>query len=187
MAVVHEDFEPLAVLLALNHFRSKIRKRTRSKVAAGDVEAILEVMEAEAKEQGRSMAEIGRDMLADLDRWNEVPRERWQDASPIKSYFEKREYRIGPRDVPGATRVKKCASNDNQKGSADSDTIELVDQAIGNTCHTTELEIGGSAREVRSGSDVEEKSASLFPRRDRVTTVANPSYPRGVQWPRRVR
>jgi hypothetical protein len=62
-------------------------------------------MEAEAKEQGSSMAEIGRGMLADLDRWNAVPRERWQDASTIKRFFKKREYRIDPRDVHPAWMV----------------------------------------------------------------------------------
>jgi hypothetical protein len=116
-AAVHADFEALAVLVALNHPRSKMGKLIRNDVAAGDVEAILEAMDAEARELGSTIAEVGRDMLADLDRWNEVPRERWQDASPVKSFFKKREYRFDPRDILGATRVKKCASNDNHKGS----------------------------------------------------------------------
>jgi hypothetical protein len=100
----------------------------------------------------------------------EASDKRWQDASPIKTFFKQCEYRLDPRDVDGTTRDKKCTSNRQAPGQAmatqresDGSAIELVDQAIGNICPTIGLERGGSAREVQSGSDVEEKIARPLP------------------------
>lgn len=171
-AVVHDDYESLAVLVALNHPRSKMRKLTRSKVAAGDVEAILEAMETEAKEQGSTMAEVGRDMLADLDRWNEVPRERWQDASPLKSFFKKREYRFDPRDIPGAV--------------VDS---ELTGGADGGVRHEDERRDGSAllGGEAVPGPGASRPTLFPYPRRDVQPVLSRPRRPLQVQWPRRIR
>jgi hypothetical protein len=68
--------EDLVHQIACRHPRSRLRSWTSRNVSQADTVAILEAMKDESQLTGKTMAEVGRMMLALLDAWDDVPREK---------------------------------------------------------------------------------------------------------------
>jgi hypothetical protein len=89
----------LANQIAVRHPRSRLRNLTERDVRDADTKAILDAMEDEAQLNGVNMAEAGRMMLARLDAWDAVPRERWQFVAAIPRFYKQADYRLEPKEL----------------------------------------------------------------------------------------
>jgi len=94
-----ESLGELANQIAVRHPRSRLRNLTERDVGDADTKAILDAMKDEAQQTGVTMAEAGRMMLALLDAWDEVPREKWQYAAAIPTFYKRADSRLEPKNL----------------------------------------------------------------------------------------
>lgn len=94
-----KSLSDLSNKIAVRHPRSRLRNLTECDVGDADTKAILDAMEIEAQLHHINMAEAGRMLLALLDAWDAIPREKWQYAAAIPKFFKQGDYRLQPKEL----------------------------------------------------------------------------------------
>ncbi len=116
---------------------------TRTSVGQVDITAILDAMADEAQINGVTMAESGRMMLALLDAWDEVPREKWQFAPAIPKFYKQGDYRLPPNELPGIAPQE--GSKHGRRSSRTEGNAEALQQLVDKAIERERTESGGNS------------------------------------------
>jgi hypothetical protein len=198
----------LALEIACRHPRSRLRGWTPRNVGQADTVAILDAMEDEARQTGVTMAEAGRMMLALLDAWDEVPRERWQYVAAIPKFYKQGDYRLEPKELPGINPQEGKAygkrrgtdgnaealqeflaegtrGNDGDSAVAQGSHRLLHDAPGDGTGPEDEPGVAQGLHGISGGSGAGGDYSGVQPSAGRAQVLSAARYPPRIQWPRR--